>query len=978
MKRRTLAVLAGIAMLLAGTPVFGQTNPTGTLSGKVVDAQQLALPGATVTATSPALQGARTTTTTENGDFVLPFLPPGEYTVTVELAGFATVTRKERVRIGETTTIEIGMQLSSVSETVTVTGDKGSEFTTGAPVTTSFTQDRVEALPLSRTFTGTALLAPGVQGTGPSGNLMVNGAMSFESLYVVNGVVVNENLRGQPNTLFIEDALQETTVKTGSVSAEYGRFQGGVIEAITKSGGNDFHGSYRSTFDNDNWTALTPYPNDSRTDKLLLTHEATLGGPVLRDRLWFFTAGRFANRESTSTTAVTAIPFPVARDQERYEGKLTWAAVPGHSIKGAYTHIEDRENGNFFPPIMDLASLVNRKTPQDLLSMNYTGVLGSRFFLEGQYSRRQFTFEGSGSRYTDPIRGTLMLDQSRGNSRFWSPTFCGVCDDEKRDNQDIVAKATYFASTGSVGSHNVVAGFDMFDDKRFANNHQSGSDFRVFATSTILRGDQIFPVFDSRTIIQWNPILVGSQGNRFRTISGYINDAWTLDRHWTFNIGLRYDKNDGVDQTGAKTVKDGAFSPRLSASWDPRGDGATSINASFGRYVAGLTNSAGDSASSGGNPATFQFDYLGPAVNVGSPTDPLTTDRALEALWAWFNANGGTDRTPRGAPTVPGVNTRIDGRLSSPSSLEYVVGAAHRFGQRASIRVDGIFRDYRDFYSVRVDTSTGQVSDPFGRRFDMRVTGNTNDVERTYKAVNLQGQYTPGRRWTFGGNYTLSELRGNIEGENGPSGPVPANIELYPEYFDRSWAFPVGDLFGDSRHKARGWATWNLPTTEAVGQVTLGALQSFSSGSHYGASGPVNTRPYVTNPGYVTPPATVNYFFTARDAFKTADLWQTDLALNWAHNIGVKGAQVFFRGTVLNLFNRQELTNLFATCGTGGCINTTVLTNSNSPGLVPFNPFAETPVEGVHWQKSDSFGKPLTRFAYQTPRTWQFSVGVKF
>jgi hypothetical protein len=104
-----------------------------------------------------------------------------------------------------------------------------------------------------------------------------------------------------------------------------------------------------------------------------------------------------------------------------------------------------------------------------------------------------------------------------------------------------------------------------------------------------------------------------------------------------------------------------------------------------------------------------------------------------------------------------------------------------------------------------------------------------------------------------------------------------------------------------------------------------GGLQSFSSGTRYGASGPVDTRPYVSNPGYVTPPASVTYFFTARDAYKTADLWQTDLALNWSHGIRLK-TQVFFRGTVLNLFNRNELTNFFATCGTGGCINTTVQT----------------------------------------------------
>jgi hypothetical protein len=966
------------ALLLATAATTAQTNPTGTLSGRVLDDQKLPLPGVVVTVTSVALQGARTATTTENGDFVLPFLAPGEYTLMFELAGFATTQRTERVRIGETTSVTQTLALNAVAETVTVTAGAATAFTGGAQLSTTVKADLVEALPLNRTIAGAAMLAPGVQSSGPAGGMMVNGAMSFESLFIVNGVVVNENLRGQPQALFIEDAVQETTVKTGSVSAEYGRFQGGVIEAITKSGGNRFQGSYRATMDNDDWTARTPYPNDSRTDKALFTHEATLGGPILEDRLWFFGAGRVANRDTMGTTSVTALGYPIVREQQRYEGKVTWSALTGHTLRSAYTRIDDEERGSAFLPIMDVASLVKRKTPQDLLSANYTGVLGPRFFVEAQYSRRQFTFSGSGSRFTDRINGTLMLDQSRANARFWSPTFCGVCGDEERDNRNVIVKASYFASTARAGSHNVVAGMDVFDDERRANNHQSGSDFRVLATSTIVRGDAIYPVFDSRTIIQWNPILVSSRGNRFRTISAFVNDAWTLNGRLTLGLGLRYDKNDGVDQSGASVVKDAAFSPRVSASWDPRGDGEWTVNTSFGRYVAGLTNSAGDSASPGGNPATYQFAYAGPDVNTGNPSDPLTTDAALERLWEWFDATGGTNRTPRGNPILPGVNTRIDDRLASPSTLEYTAGLSRKLGSRGLVRIDGIYRDYRDFYSVRVTGDTGQVNDASGRLYDLRVTTNTNDVERTYKGLNLQAQFNPARQVVMGGSYSLGQLRGNIEGETGASGPVPATVETYPEYFSREWAFPVGPLFGDVRHKARGYVTWMLPTSPSLGRISLGALQTFNSGTTYGASGPVDTRPYVTNPGYATPPASVTYFFTDRDAFKTAALWQTDLALNWSRRVGLKDTEVFFRGTVLNVLGRRELTNFFNTCGTGGCINTTVQTASNNATLLPFNPFLETPVEGVHWRKGEAFGQPLSRFAYQTPRTYQFSVGVKF
>ncbi len=979
---RTRTMLVAWALLCIALPAFSQTNPTGTISGRLVDQQDLPVVGATVTIHSPALQGSRSAVSSANGDYVVPFLPPGDYEVSVELAGFNPVKRNVRISPSQTVTRNATMTVTAVTETLTVTAQGGEDFGKTAPVATSYKKELVDALPLGRTIALITQLAPGVQNSGPNGAAMVNGAMSFESLFLVNGVVVNENIRGQANTLFIEDALQETSVTTAAVSAEFGRFQGGVVNSVTKSGGNSYSGSFRVTFENDDWVALTPFPNDRRVDDIIPLYEATLGGPIVKDKLWFFGAGRWRTQVRNFSTFTSNLNYDNVVDQKRYEGKLTWSLTSNHTFKGAYTKIQTTEDGNSFGVILDLASLVNgRQLPQDLLSLNYTGILSPKFFVEGQYSRRKFSFIGSGSQFTDLARGTLLLDQSRTNSRYHSPTFCGVCTDEKRDNQNIIAKATYFLSTGSAGSHNIVAGFDVFDDKRFANNHQSGSDYRIFSTSSIVTSNEVFPVFQpNTTFIRWTPIFQDSEGNRFRTISGFVNDTWTLSNHWTFNVGLRYDKNDGTDQAGNDVVKDSAFSPRLSATFDPGGDGKLTVNAAYAQYVAAIANGVGDSGSAGGQPATIDFDYLGPAINVGNPANPVSANDAITQLFNWFNANGGTNRPTRGAPSLPGVNQRIGDRLKSPNSREFTVGITHRLGSRGSVRLDGVFRDFRDFYSTRTDLSTGQVTDQFGRRFDLQVIENSNDLERTYRGMNFQISYRAVNRLNLGGNYTLGFLKGNVEGETGGGGPGTATPDFYPEYFQDSWNLPVGYLFGDVRHKMRLWAIWEPPLPEVVGKFSLSGLLFYNSGTPYfSQSTLIDSRPYVTNPGYATPRATVAYFFEPRDQNRMEDLWRTDLALNWARRLGIRNAEVFLRARVLNVFNRDALTSFFdVDCGTGGCIDTTIQANRSSSTLARFNPFTEQPVQNVHWRKGASYGQPTSRFGYQTPRTFDFSVGFRF
>ncbi len=251
----TTALALVIAALLSVAPASAQTT-SGTITGRVVDNQNLAVPGVTVSVEGPNLQGAITAVTSENGDYILPQLPPGTYTVTFTLSGFGPPAADHRVAPTQTVPLNITLGVASLDETVNVVGKSADVLTQTAQVATNFQQDLIATLPTNRDITSVLLMAPAVHPSGPGGNFSIAGAMSFESLYLVNGVTVNENLRGQAFNIYIEDAIQETTVATDGVSAEYGRFSGGLVNVITKSGSNQFAGSFRESLFNDNWRAL--------------------------------------------------------------------------------------------------------------------------------------------------------------------------------------------------------------------------------------------------------------------------------------------------------------------------------------------------------------------------------------------------------------------------------------------------------------------------------------------------------------------------------------------------------------------------------------------------------------------------------------------------------------------------------------------------------------------------------------------------
>jgi outer membrane receptor for ferrienterochelin and colicin len=1009
LKNRFIFIAVLIALLVA--PLYAQTT-TSQITG-VVTTGDTPLPGVTVTISSPQMQGTRTAVTGDAGGYNFAGIPPGAYQVRFELSGMTTVTQTTRVGVGQTGRADAKLGVSTVSEAITVTATTASVLETPT-VSQNLNARLVENLPTSRTVLGTAALAPGVNtNTTAANQLSISGSPGYDNLVMVNGVAITESVRSQSLPLFIEDAIQETTVMTGAISAEYGRFTGGVVNSISKSGGNQFSGSARISLANPQWTSRTPSQialNSSVRDFLGKTYQETLGGYILRDRLWFFAAGR--QTKSDTPGLLRTIPgrptnsgttFDTVQDEKRWEGKLTGQLAANHNLAASYLKTDQATTDSVFTTTSYGAEqLTDRTDPYKLETLSYNGVLTNNWLLEGVGSKMHWGVgQGSGSQFTDFVNGTIVRNRADGNARFNSPTFCGVCDKETRSNDSVTLKSSYFLSTKSLGNQNIVGGIEQFREHRHANNYQSGSNFRFFVNSIQSPdGVKIYPTVTPGTAVSaaylvWTPIFNLQQGDsNLATKSAFVNDRWDLNNHWSFNAGVRYDKNAAVDGSGNKVSDDSKFSPRFSAAWDITGNGRHRLTASYGEYSSRIVEGPGTASSSAGAPGYIYYSYLGPAINpAGTPADQLIdTKAALAIVNDWFthacNAAGqcGTSNLslirPGFAPSVPGYDTRISSTLASPFVREISLGYGAQWTNNLVTRVDLISRDWRDFYGSRIDSSTPQQTDLLGLRHDVAIIENTNLIKREYRGIQFQTTWHP-RSFNAGLNYTYSKLRGNDEQENATSGTVgnaPGAIN-YPELTNYANNQPMGYLAQDQRHRVRAWIGYDLPFLRFVGNFNVSLLQTYDSGLPYFAARAIDLSPYVSSlvpagSKYVTAPVSRNYYFGGRSPYRLDDVATTNFALNYERPIG--RVALFAHYNMTNLFNRSTAT----------AVNTTVNTAFSSAAFAAFNPFTTTPVEcpqgtatarctalGANYQKSATFGQTT---AFQTPRTYSVNAGVRF
>jgi hypothetical protein len=302
-----------VLLLIASATAFAQNAQ---ITGTLRDSSGGVLPGATVSARNEETGQTRTAVTEVSGDYRLPVLPPGRYTVTAELQGFTTETRQNlTLVIDQTVAVDFTLKPATLSETITVTGDAPLVDTSASTVATAVTNQQIQDLPVaSRRWIDLAMLTPGVsqdniRGFFYRGNVNIGaGTREYSNGFVVDGVNNTWAQMGEPRQNFAMDSIREFRVSQSTYKAEYGLATGGLLTVVTRSGTNDFHGSAFNFFRDKSLTAKTVFEAE-RPDFRRWQYGGTFGGPIVRDRTHVFGAfeytdeNQFSHRECRRTVS---------------------------------------------------------------------------------------------------------------------------------------------------------------------------------------------------------------------------------------------------------------------------------------------------------------------------------------------------------------------------------------------------------------------------------------------------------------------------------------------------------------------------------------------------------------------------------------------------------------------------------------------------------------------------------------------------
>ena len=601
--RIRLSALALAAFTLIAGAAFGQAT-TGSLKGEVVDQADTPLAGVAVTLSSDALQGTREMVTGDDGSFRFFALPPGEYRLEMSKEGFKTIIRPAlEISLGRSVSIRSVMELPELGETVEVIDRRPLVDTESTTNSLNLNANFLKDLPSARSFQDVVQFLPGVTG---GANPNINGGTAQQNRYYLDGASTTDPVTGTFSMNFNFDAIEDLEVITAGYDARYNQGLGGTINIVTKSGGNTFEGNFAGFFQT---TAFVQngdaFVQEDRDTLIRGNAYGSLGGPIVKDRLWFFLAYQYNYSKlqpgSTADVGRDYGLFPLsARIWQSHFilGKLTAQPFARNKftlmVRGDPTEI-DNVNALAESAVFDTADAQTWWRQGGIsASLTHELQIGGRAVLTTagiyQYSSIKRTpMAWKECDETDVIGRCLDPDKSvpelRGQGQGGlDHGIGGFIDLDRRHNLQI--KSDLEVGIDRVlGSHTLFAGVEVNPIWSRRTYGYTGNEIRFVAPQDLdgngeLTTSEISDLDSYENIARW--IIIGNEDAETPGVlfNAYLQDRWTPVRGLTINLGGRFmfaNLQNNLEQTVVDTK---AVSWGGGIAWDPFRDGKTRISIS--------------------------------------------------------------------------------------------------------------------------------------------------------------------------------------------------------------------------------------------------------------------------------------------------------------------------------------------------------------------------------------------------------------
>lgn len=855
------------AVLGAAPPLLAQAVQTSTLTGTVKDSTGAVLPGVTVTVSSPQqVGGVQTSVTDSQGVYRFPALHPGVYAMETTLAGFKSVKRADIVlALGTTTTIDMTLAVASVSETVLVTGESPVVDIKSSASNTQLTNEMLQNLPTGRFQPDIINLTPGV-----SGNVAFGGAQSSNAL-LMDGVDVSDPESGTPWSFFNYNWIEQVQVVSLGANAEYGEFTGVAANSIIRSGSNKFTGLGEYLMERKNWladntTSLSTALQHTFSPREIKSYWDTteqIGGPIVKDKLFFFSGFEYFNRQDRP--AGFTGNFTSEKDP-RTMNKLTWAISPNVRAEGFVEwdkyDIEGR-GASVTRPTTEVTAL--EPSPEWNWNGQITWTINSKTMLN---------IRNGGYNGYFPVDPTPPQTRTGPAPHFDAETgiysvnvpYYGRFD---RVRNVTAATLTRYADNFAGKSHEFKFGFEFEHSKiRNESGYPGGRYYYDYGGDPYL-------------VFLWDGYVTDATANR---TSVYAQDTWTVTDRLTLNPGVRLDMNRGSVPTG-KVLSNTALAPRLGLAFDLLGDHRTVLRAHYGRYYDALF---------GGQ---FEFMDL-------THQNPHITAEVL-----------GPNRFNEIDRRSPATNLGIDPNIKQSYVNQFIVGLERELLPNFSATVQYILRNFRDTMGF-VDTGSiyvpvqrpdpgpdGRVgtSDDGGSLTVYNKTNpghefllftNPDNATRDYKAFQLIATKRYSSNWQASLSYTWSKADGTV---NNIGGTNAAGTATYFQSLGQNGAFANpnhqinvdGPSTFDYTNQVKLDGTYRVPL---FGGFNISSVYRYTTGMAYGRTATIRGLNQGSETVRVLP----------RGTYRTDPINNVDVRVEKTFPIGSSARQA---GVYLDLFN---------------------------------------------------------------------------